>query len=82
MRNLILLSVLILAGCQQQQEGTPKSWKEHCAAVAEVRVSRQMNTAYRQGSAYNVEAEKRRIQNECLKRLEQEKKSRSQGSQP
>lgn len=72
MRNLTLLAVLLLTACQQPQ-GTPEQWKKHCAAAAQIRADRQMNSPYRQRvGGYDAEAMKARLEQDCLKRLERE----------
>jgi uncharacterized protein YecT (DUF1311 family) len=74
MRNVTIFAILLLACCQQQQQGTPESWENHCAALAQIRADRQMNNAYLQGvGANNAEAMKRKIKEECLMKLQQEK---------
>lgn len=81
MRYFLLLSLLLLTCCQQRVEGTPEAWKQHCAAAAQIRVDRHMNTAYRLGGAYDPATDRRKFEKECLEQLKQEQKSRSNGSQ-
>ena len=81
MRNVILLSTLLLACCQQQVKETPELWKKHCAAAAQVKMDRQMNTAYRQGfGGYNAAQVKQKYEKECLKRIQREQNSPSSKS--
>ena len=81
MRKFILLSTLLLACCQQQVKETPESLKKYCAAAAQVRMDRQMNTAYRQGiDRYNAALVKQKFEKECLKRIQQEQNSPSSKS--
>ena len=80
MRNVILLAIVLLAACQQRQ-GDPETWRKHCAAAAQIRVDRQMNSpARRGGNAYDVEAMKRKIEADCMKRLEREQTMPSHNS--
>jgi len=73
MRNIILFAMLVVAACQQQQR-TAETWKKHCAATAQIRADRHMmNSPYRQGvGGYDAEAMKRKIEEQCLKRLQRE----------
>jgi hypothetical protein len=73
MGKFILLSAVLLAGCQQQVRETPKSWKEHCAAAAQVTMDRQMNRRYRQGiSGFDAAMVKHKMEKACLKKMRQE----------
>ena len=73
-RKLILLSILLLPGCLHVMKLKPESLQEHCAALAQVKVDRQMNTRYRQGvpvGGYNRLEAVRKAEKECLMKQEQ-----------
>lgn len=74
MRKLILLSILLLPGCLHVMKLKSESLQEHCAALAQVKVDRQMNTRYRQGvpvGGYNRLEAVRKAEKECLMKQEQ-----------
>ncbi len=73
-RKLILLSILLLPSCLHVMKLKPEFLQEHCAALAQVKVDRQMNTRYRQGVpvvGYNRLEAVRKAEKECLMKQEQ-----------
>jgi hypothetical protein len=74
-QKLILLSVLLLFGCQDGMKTTPEAMRAHCAAAGKVRADRQMLIRNRQGGpgvGYNAAEAARVAEEECMKRLKQQ----------
>ena len=77
-RKLILLSILLLPGCLHVMKLKPESLQEHCAALAQVKVDRQMMTS--QGvpvGGYNRLEAVRKAEKECLMKQEQRQSTNS-----
>ena len=78
MRKLILLSILLLPGCLHVMKLKPESLQEHCAALAQVKVDRQMMTS--QGvpvGGYNRLEAVRKAEKECLMKQGQRQSTNS-----